>query len=414
MNAFIAAGSPLSWVGPGRAGGPGDKKRIMLVIGEASGDLHGAQLVKALQERGPDVEIFGVGGERVKATGIRIVFDAARLAGMGFSEVIGNLRNVWQAYWLLRRVLKEERPDLLVLIDFPEFNLRLARLAKKWGVPVLYYISPQVWAWRPGRIRKIARRVDRMAVVFPFEVALYRRAGVPVTFVGHPLLDVVQATEPREQTLKRYGLNPAVKTIALLPGSRRQEVGYHLPAMLEAADGLSREMPVQFILVRAGTVERRFFENVPHQGRAQISAADGDAYNVLHASDLVWAASGTATLETALLLRPMVVIYRVAWLTYGLARLLVRVKHIGLVNIVAGEGVVPELIQGEVTAERIISESRRILNDANVREGIVRKFSQLREKLGSPGAADQVAGIALSMMSRRKRSPAADGAENLA
>lgn len=385
----------------------------MLVIGEASGDLHGAQLVKALQKRAPDLEIFGVGGEMVKATGIRIVFDAARLAGMGFSEVLGNLGNVWQAYRLLRRALKEERPDLLVLLDFPEFNLRLARLAKKWGVPVLYYISPQVWAWRPGRIRKIARRVDRMAVVFPFEEALYQRAGVPVSFVGHPLLDVVQATEPREQTLNRYGLNPAIQTVALLPGSRRQEVGYHLPAMLQAGEGLSRARPVQFILVRAGTIEENLLKSVRHQGIAKISVADGDAYNVLHASDLVWAASGTATLETALMLRPMIVVYRASWLTYELARLLVQVKHIGLVNIVAGEGVVPELIQREVTAERIISESLRILNDGSIRERIVEKLSHLRGKLGSPGAADRVAGIALSMMSRPERPRAGDTAENL-
>ena len=411
MNALIASAS-LSTV-PGRTDYPSRKKRIMLVIGEASGDLHGAQVVKALREQDPALEIFGAGGEKLKETGVRILFDAARLAGMGFSEVIGNIGNVWQGYWLLRRVLKQEKPDLLILIDFPEFNLRLAHLAKKLGVPVLYYISPQVWAWRSGRIRKIARRVDRMAVVFPFEVSLYQRAGVPVSFVGHPLLDVVRSTESREQTLRRYGLDPAIKTIVLLPGSRRREVAYHLPPMVQAAGDLSREMPLQFILVRAGTVEKRFFEAVQQHGLVKIAVAEGDAYNVLNASDLVWTASGTATLETALMLRPMIVMYRFAWLTYALARLLVRVKHIALVNIVAGEGVVPELIQSDVTAERIVLESRRILEDASVRERIVKKLSQVREKLGSPGAANQVAGIALSMMNEKKDRLQKDAAENL-
>jgi len=408
----LIASASLSTV-PGRTDYPSRKKRIMLVIGEASGDLHGAQVVKALREQDPALEIFGAGGEKLKEAGVRILFDAARLAGMGFSEVIGNIGNVWQGYWLLRRVLKQEKPDLLILIDFPEFNLRLAHLAKKLGVPVLYYISPQVWAWRSGRIRKIARRVDRMAVVFPFEVSLYQRAGVPVSFVGHPLLDVVRSTESREQTLRRYGLDPAIKTIVLLPGSRRREVAYHLPPMVQAAGDLSREMPLQFILVRAGTVEKRFFEAVQQHGLVKIAVAEGDAYNVLNASDLVWTASGTATLETALMLRPMIVMYRFAWLTYALARLLVRVKHIALVNIVAGEGVVPELIQSDVTAERIVLESRRILEDASVRERIVKKLSQVREKLGSPGAANQVAGIALSMMNEKKDRLQKDAAENL-
>jgi lipid-A-disaccharide synthase len=263
---------------------------------------------------------------------------------------------------------------------------------------VLYYISPQVWAWRAKRVRTIARRVDRMAVVFPFEVPFYEEAGVPVSFVGHPLLDVVRASEPREQTLKRYGLDSQVNTVAMLPGSRPREIEYHLPTMLAAAEGLAREMTVQFILVRAGTVEKRLFESVQPRAIAQIPVADRDAYNVLNACDLVWTASGTATLETALMLKPMIVVYRVARMTYALARILVHVKHIALVNIISGEGIVPELIQSDMTPDRMILESKRILSDAVLREKMAKKLSEVKTNLGSPGAAGRVADIALSMM----------------
>ena len=238
-----------------------------------------------------------------------------------------------------------------------------------------------------------------MAVVFPFEVPLYERQGVKVDFVGHPLLDVVRATRSREATLNRHGLELSKPTVALLPGSRRQEIGYHLPIMMEAVARLSDEMEVQFIVVRANTVDRRGLEELVGQRAARVSISDGDTYNVLEACDLAWTASGTATLETALMLRPMIIVYRMSWLTYHLARLLVRVKHIGMVNIIAGEEVVPELIQTEVTAERILAESQAILHDAGVRKRMLEKLAEVRGKLGVPGAAGRVAEIALSMMS---------------
>jgi lipid-A-disaccharide synthase len=376
----------------------GSGKRVLLVVGEASGDLHGSHLVRALRERDSALEISAVGGEALKREGAKIIFDVARIAGMGLTELAGNLTSLWLAYSQVKKNLREQRPSLLILIDFPDFNLRVARVAKRLGVPVLYYISPQVWAWRKRRIAEIARLADRMAVVFPFEASLYEKAGVKVEFVGHPLLDVARASRPREETLARLGLDPSRQTIALLPGSRRREVAYHLPVMIEAAEILSREMALQFILVRASTVGRDSLERTLSGSSVGVSLSDGDAYNVLHACDLAWTASGTATLETALMLRPMVIVYRLARMTYALARRLVRVNFIGMANIIAGEKVVPELIQDEVTAERIAAESRAILGDRELRVRMISKLSEVRAKLGSPGAAGRTADIALAMM----------------
>jgi len=371
---------------------------MMVVVGEASGDVHGARVVRHLRELEPGLDVFGVGGECLRREGLRVVVDVAALTGMGLSELLGNLRTLWETYRLLIRMLKSERPDLLLLVDFPEFNMRLARAGKRLGIPVLYYISPQVWAWRRGRIRKIACSVTRMAVVFPFEAPLYEQGGASVTFVGHPLLDVVRPSRSREETLQQHGLNPLKRTIALLPGSRRREVDYLLPAMVQAAVELRRQMEVQFLLARASTVERLQIEGMLGGAAVPISVADGDTYNVLDASDFAWVASGTATLEAALLRKPMVIVYRLAWLTYVLARLLVRVDHIGMVNILAGERVVPELIQGDVQVEKILMETQRVLGDPSLHRETVEKLGRVRERLGLPGAPLRVAEMAVSMM----------------
>jgi lipid-A-disaccharide synthase len=376
----------------------GSGKRVLLVAGEASGDLHGAHLARALRERDPALELSAVGGEALKSAGARIVFDVDRIAGMGLTELAGHLTSIWRAYALVKKILREERPSLLVLIDFPDFNLRVARVARRLRIPVLYFISPQVWAWRKSRIGQIARSVDRVAVVFPFEAPLYEKAGVKVDFVGHPLLDVARATRSREETLRRLGLNPSKRTIALLPGSRRREVAYHLPVMLEAAATLSRDAALQFVLVRASTVGRDSLEPALARAAAAVSLSDGDAYNVLHASDLAWTASGTATLETALMLCPMIIVYRVTRLTYALARRLVRVDFIGMANIIAGKKVVPELIQGDLTAERLALESRAILGNRELRERMIAQLAEVRARLGAPGAAGRTADIALAMM----------------
>jgi lipid-A-disaccharide synthase len=370
----------------------------MLVVGEASGDAHGARLVQALHKRDASVKVFGVAGEQLQATQFEMLFSVAQLTGMGLVELAGNVKNIWRAYRLLKRALKERRPNLLVLIDFPEFNLRLARLAKSLGIPVLYYISPQIWAWRQGRVKQIARWVDHMAVVFPFEAEFYARHGVKVTFVGHPLLETVQARQNRETVLTKLGLDPAKPAIGLLPGSRHGEVSKHLPIMRDGALLLRQEREVQFFCVRANTIERAGMEAALKNNLVAIPIVEQDRYDAVQAADLIWTASGTATLEVALLGRPMIVIYRMSRLTYWLGRLLVRVDHVAMVNLLAGERLVPELLQDDVNPPRLVSETRNLLDNQTLRRGIIDKLSKLRECLGTPGAAERVADIALAMM----------------
>jgi lipid-A-disaccharide synthase len=374
------------------------RKEIMLVVGEASGDAHGARLVEALHRRDAALKVFGVAGEQLQRTDFEALIGVAHLTGMGLVELAGNVKNLWHAYLLLKRALKERRPGLLVLIDFPDFNLRLARLAKSLRIPVLYYVSPQVWAWRKGRVRQIARWVDHMAVIFPFEVPFYARHGVKASFVGHPLLETVRVNKTREEILAKIGLDPAKPAIALLPGSRPSEVSRHLPVMRDAAIELSRERDIQFFCVRASTIDHAELAAPLRHPALQIPIVEEDRYDSVHAADLVWTASGTATVEIALLGRPMIIIYRMSWLTYRLARRLVRVDHIGMVNLIAEERLVPELIQSDATPARLVAESRILLDDREVRSHITANLSKLRERLGTPGAAQRVADLAFAMM----------------
>jgi lipid-A-disaccharide synthase len=377
-----------------------DSKQVMLVVGEASGDIHGAHLVRALIAQDPTLRFFGVAGEQLKQTDFEVLFNVSQLASMGFVELAGSVRNIWQAYRTLRQVMRERRPDLLILIDFPEFNLRLAKLARKLKIPVLYYVSPQIWAWRRGRVRQIARCVDHMAVVFPFELPFYEKRKVKVSFVGHPLLDIVRAREPREAVLAQLALDTEKRTIAILPGSRRGEISYHLPVLLDAAVRLSKDAEVQFLVIRASTVSRHEVESLLKRVPLRIPIVEEQRYEALNACNLAWTASGTVTLETALLLKPMIVVYRLSWFTYALARMLVNIKYVGMVNIMAGKEVVPELIQADFTAEEVVKETRNLLENPELLDRIVRKLVAVRAKLGTPGAAVRVAHIALSMLGK--------------
>src|SRR5215470_9201560 len=361
---------------------PAASRKVLLVAGEASGDLHGAALVEALQRADAAIQVWGIGGERLRAAGMHTLIDTASVATMGFVETFGTLGRLVAAYRRLMRFMREERPALLVLIDYPEFNLFLAKRAKALGIPVFYYIAPQVWAWRRGRVRTIAQRVDRLGVVFPFEPALYNNGVQRAQFVGHPLLDLVRPTRSREETLARYGLHPTRPVLALLPGSRRKEIRHLLPPGIAAGEQLAGE-GWQVVIALAHTLTQSDLADALGGLTPPVTVVHDDTYNVVHAADAVVAASGTATLETALLGQPMVIMYRVAPLTYALARLLVRgVDCIGLPNIILGRQVFPELIQDAVTPARLVAA----VHDVVARSAeISAALTELRAQLGEPG-----------------------------
>ena len=369
-------------------------KKVLIIAGEASGDLHGANLVRELKQQDPSLEVFGVGSRRMRDAGVTLLADAAEISVVGATEVLTHLGAIYHVYATLRQFLREERPDLVVLIDFPDFNILVGRKAKALGVPVLYYISPQVWAWRKGRARTIAKLVKAIMVLFPFEVDLYRVAGADVRFVGHPLVDVVRSDHTREQARELFGLAPGRRTVALLPGSRRKEIEHLLPDMLGAARILRERFPdLQIILPVAPTLSREEIEGQVEQSGVPVRVVDGQVYDVLRASDAAIVASGTATLETGLMAVPMVIVYRVSRLSYLIGRMIVDVKNIGLVNIVAGRTVVPELVQDEVSPERIADAVTPLLSDPERHRSVTGELLRVRSLLGEGGASRRAAAV---------------------
>ncbi|HEU4401987.1 MAG TPA: lipid-A-disaccharide synthase [Candidatus Polarisedimenticolia bacterium] len=392
----------------------GASASVLIVAGEASGDLYGGLLMRAMGAAGAlpagyagPPRFLGIGGPAMRAAGLAPLGDAGVMGVTGLLEVLGSLRVIWRAYREACRALERPhgRPDLVLLIDYPDFNLRLARRAKKAGVPVLYFVSPQIWAWRKGRVRQIAGVVDRMLVILPFEEEIYRRAGVPVEFVGHPLLDLVRPERDRRQTLAPLGLDPRRTTVALLPGSRHNELRAHLPPMLAAAGILKREFrDLQFVLPVAPTLGREEVERIVRDLAADdptlirpVLVVDG-SYDAVGAADAAIVASGTATLETALLGVPMVIVYRMNPLTYALARLASDVPHVGMANLIAGERLVPELVQGDCRGAAIARELRRILTDPAAAESMRRGLAGVRARLGRPGAIGRAAAAAWDMI----------------
>ncbi len=372
------------------------RRRVMIVAGEASGDLHGADLAAQVLSRASDCELFGIAGERMRAAGVRALFRTEDIAGLGLTELASTIRRTLGALWSLRRALGSEKPDLLILIDYPEFNMRLARAAKRAGVPVLYYIVPQVWAWRRGRIAKLIQWTDRLAVVFPFEAQLYASAGNRVAFVGHPLLDRIAPAQGRTETLGRHGFSADARLLAILPGSRPGEIRYLLKPMLAGALTIARKHGLTPCIALAPTLSAA--QVGAEADKDGIRVIEGDTYSIIAASELALVSSGTATLETALLGCPMVIAYKMSPITYSLARMLVRgVDFIGMPNILAGRLVVPELIQGKVTESNLVRAAEPMLVEPH-RTETVAALKALRAGLGTPGAAERVALMALEMM----------------
>ena len=380
-------------------------RRIMIVTGEASGDLHGSNLIRAAREVVPEMQFFGIGGPRMAEAGCEILVPGEDIAVMGLVEVIGHFPVIRRAFNRMKAILDgKERPDALVLIDFPEFNLRLAKVAKQAGVPVLYYVSPQVWAWRRGRVKKIAAVVDRLAAIFPFEPELYRGHNIRVEYVGHPLLDEFRIDRQRSAYLEDLGIDPARAVVGIFPGSRRNELRYNLGVMLDAAELVRKQRPeTVFLLPVASTVSRAEIESYLCGRELPVTLVDGNIYDTANACDAILAVSGTVTLQIALAGTPMAIVYRMAPLTYAIGKHLVDVPHIGLANIVAGEGIVREFIQGQATADNLATEVARILTEPDYARQLRQGLCKVRERLGEPGCSGRVAEMLLALLRERVR-----------
>ncbi len=368
-------------------------RKIMIVAGEPSGDMHAAALIKALRSDESSVrfDCFGMGLEQTQRAGLRRLVDARDLSLVGLFEVVSHYPKLRRAYRRLLRALREEAPTLLVLVDYPDFNLKLAGDAKRLGVKTLFYISPQVWAWRAGRVKTIARRVDMMAVVFPFEEKIYRDAGVPVRYVGHPLLEQVPDLPPPP----RDGND---KNVLLMPGSRLVEVRRLLPTLCRAAVKLAARVPsVRFSLLLAPGVPDALVREELAQYGVECELIREDPYSAMRGSDLAITASGTATLQLALCATPMVIVYKVSWPTYWLLKRLVTTPHIGLVNVVAGKRISPELIQGQASADAICREAAALLEDRTLAQRTKRELQDVRHALGEDGGVEKLAALVREM-----------------
>jgi lipid-A-disaccharide synthase len=398
---------------------------VMMVAGEASGDKHGAALARSLVRLYPekDIWVFGSGGDEMRAAGVRTLVDARSVAIIGIPEIAAALGRLYRAYRILIKAARDNRPDVVILIDWPDFNLRLAKRLHREGFKVVYYISPQVWAWRRYRVRAIRRSVDRMLVILPFEQEFYRAHGVDVEYVGHPLVGAVNITASREEFVLRHGLDPARPIIALLPGSRKKEVHYHMPLLVAAANIVteqgrpksprltpsntphvaSSDTP-QFVVPLASTIDASEVTALIASPPAEIKVIAGDTYNALGHSEAAVVASGTATVEAALIGTPMVIIYRASELNWRLIRPLIRLDTFGMVNLIAGRRIVPELMQRDATGENIARELSAILRDAGLKERMREDLRLVGSRLGDEAtvpASDRAARAVMRIASRQ-------------
>ena len=381
----------------------------MIVAGERSGDVFGAGLASALRARLGDAAIFGCGGEEMRRAGVETVVDLSEFAMVGITEVLSGLPRAYRASRCLIDAARRRRPSMAILIDSPSLNIRLAPRLKSLEVPVTYFVSPQVWAWKKWRLRQLKSRIDRMICIFDFEEEIYRRVGIEVEYVGHPLVDAVHPTLARANLFARADLAPEVTTIALLPGSRRIEVRLILPGLLEAAAELAAERKLQFMLAVAPTIDEAWLKKeflAPYSRRITIRAITGVTRDILHHADVAVVASGTATIEAALLDRPMVVVYRVSRMTAAMARVMgLRLPYYSMVNLLAGRSAVPELIQEDFSAGRVASEVARLLDDPGARARMVDDLRGIRARLGTAGALDRAADTIVRSMTGRVSVP---------
>ncbi len=376
----------------------------MISCGEPSGDLYAAALAREIKAIDPAATVTGFGGDRLREAGASLVGDFSGLSVTGLLEAARVLPRTYAIYRRLIAEARESRPDVFVAIDFPDFNLRLSRAMRALGVPVVYYVSPQIWAWRPGRMKVMKRVADRVLVIFPFEEDIYRAAGVPVDFVGHPLLDLMATPEPRETFLRRIRLDPNAPVVALLPGSRRNEVREILPGLAAAARLIQRAIPdVQFVLARAPHLPDDLLAPLQASG-LPAAIVEGRADDVLASADVALVASGTVTVQAALHECPIVVVYRLSALTYRVGRPFVQVDTFAMANLVAGRKVVPELIQDGFTPEAVAREALKVLNDPAAAARMRADLRAVRARLGAPGASRRAA-QAVVEVARRKRHP---------
>jgi lipid-A-disaccharide synthase len=371
----------------------------MISAGEASGDLHASNLVTAYGELGGEASFWGMGGPKLNAAGSELLVDSRDLAYIGFVDVILHYRKIVRELHRLRDAMRERRPDLVVLVDYPGFNMKLAHCAKSLGIPVLYYISPQVWAWRPQRINEIGRVVDMMAVLFPFEADIYRAARVPVRFIGHPLVDTVTVNTERSALHQQLGLRKGRPTVGFLPGSRHGEVSLILPILARAAKQLREQLgPVNCLVPVAHTLDPGKVQAIAESMHADLITVQGRTYDVINACDAIATSSGTATLETAILGVPMTIVYRVGRLNYYLLKRLVTVDNIGLANIVAGRRIVREFIQQQARPADIAAELVRLLQDKGYAERMRHDLAEVKQRLGTGGANRRIAELVAELL----------------
>lgn len=367
---------------------------IMIIAGEASGDLHGGPLVKAIKEKSPNTKIFGIGGDRMKAEGMELYYHVNDLAYVGFTEVAKHYFFFRCVFNHMANLIKSEKPDVVVLIDYPGFNLRFAKKAKSFGVKTFYYIAPQVWAWGQGRAKKMAKYIDRMGLIFEFEVPFFKKYGIEAEFVGHPLLDGLKTQLTKDEFCRRFNLNPNQPILALLPGSRHQEIENLLPTMLETARELLKEnFKLQIAVSKATTVNDGLFTSLI-QNETIIA---GSTYDLIKHATAAIVASGTATLETALFETPFVIVYKVSPLSYFIGKKLIKIDSIGLVNVVSGEKIIPEFIQNDVKVDKIMPVLKDILFEPKKRKQQKQHLKNIRSKLGSPGGPAKAADAILAL-----------------